>query len=133
MNVYYALGGATIFLIGLVHSWLGERLIFQRLRRSDPARPLVPTRGGEFLQERHVRILWANWHLTTALGWGVAGALLVLARAPASESARWLGLSLAAGLAASAALVLVGTRGRHPGWIGLLVAATLTLLGARGP
>lgn len=133
MNAYYALGGISLLLIGLVHSFLGERLIFQRLRQGDPVRRLVPVRGGELLQERHVRILWATWHLTTALGWGVAAALMVLAHAPASENTSWLGLSLAGGLMGSAGLVLIGTRGRHPGWIALLLSAIFTLLGALGP
>ena len=36
---------------------------------------------------------------------------------------------IATAVLASAALVLVGTKGRHPGWIGLLVVAVLAWLG----
>lgn len=130
MNLFYAAASATVFALGLTHSLIGEWLIFQRLRRDDPARPIVPTRGGEPLRERHLRILWANWHVTTALGWAVAGVLLMLARAPDFAGSREIAWALAAGMAASGGLVLSGTRGRHPGWIGLMLAAVLTVLGA---
>lgn len=130
MNLLYT-AAATLCALGLAHSLMGERLIFQRLRRGDPARPIVPTQGGNLLRERHVRILWANWHLTTALGGANVAVLLLLARTPAQSGTREIAMALAAGLGASGALVLYGTRGRHPGWIGLLLAAALTLLGAR--
>lgn len=91
----------------------------------------MPTRGGDLLRERHLRILWASWHITTALGWAVAAVLLMFARTPAEVGACDIARALAAGMGASGLLVLFGTRGRHPGWIGLLLAAGFTLLGAR--
>jgi hypothetical protein len=48
---------------GFVHSLLGERLIFRHLRASS----LVPSLPAPPLQSRHVRILWATWHLASVL------------------------------------------------------------------
>ncbi|KFC66715.1 hypothetical protein FG93_04194 [Bosea sp. LC85] len=60
------LAGALMLVIGLIHSVLGEMLIFRHMRRGS----LVPTMGQPLLRERHVRILWASWHLPSILGWG---------------------------------------------------------------
>ena len=126
-NGFLGAAAAVLVLVGLVHSILGEYLIFARMRR----RGLVPTEGGNILRERHVRILWATWHALTAVGWGIAVILWRFAQRPVIESAqRDVLLILALALAAAAALVLVGTRGRHPGWIGLLLVALLSWSGS---
>jgi len=40
-----------------------------------------------------------------------------------------IGKAVCSALLSSSALVLVATKGRHPGWAGLLVAALLVLAG----
>ncbi len=126
MNTPLAAAAALTVVIGLVHSVLGERLVFSRLRQGT----LVPTQGGTLLRGAHVRILWATWHVVSVLGWGVAGVLLMLAAEPAlGPLHRGLLKLIALAMLASGALVLVGTRGRHPGWIGLVGVAVLTWLG----
>jgi hypothetical protein len=121
MNTLLLIASLLIALISLVHSILGEVLIFNRLRSSG----LVPTHGGSVLREAHVRILWASWHVVTLLGWALAALLLRIAgvsQAPVSifvlQASMWA-------LVASALLVLYGTRGRHPAWAGLLLVALL--------
>ena len=101
---------------GVVHSLLGERLIFRHLRQSS----LVPSLPAPPLQGRNVRILWATWHLASVFGWVLAGLLWQLAKNPgvALSASSVLGAS-AAGFLVGALLVLVGTRGRHPGWVAL--------------
>lgn len=126
MNLYFAAAGVLAFLIGLVHSVFGERLIFRRMR----AGGFIPTNGGQVLREPHVRILWASWHVVTVLGWCVAVALLWLAqpsKAPLAQSV--VSMAIVGALLGSSLLVLVGTKGRHLGWVGLLVAAIVTLAG----
>lgn len=126
MNTALAAAAVLSLVIGLVHSVLGERLVFSRLRQGT----VVPTQGGTLLRGAHVRILWATWHVVTVLGWGVAGVLLLLAAEPALGPLHLSLLQLIAlAMLASGALVLVGTRGRHPGWIGLVGVAVLTWLG----
>ena len=128
MNSYLMAAGVMAFIVGLVHSMVGEILIFRGLR----SRGIVPTDGGQLLRERHVRILWASWHLVTVLGWCLAAVLVWLAQDPSrSESHQFIGRAIAAAMLVSAAFVFVGTKGRHPGWVGLLGVAVLVLMGER--
>jgi hypothetical protein len=127
MNIHFLAAALLLIVIGLVHSVLGEWLIFRRMRNEG----FIPTNGGELLREPHVRIIWATWHLVSVLGWGIATVLLWLAQAtqaPLTQSL--IPQALSATLAASSALVLIGTKGKHPGWIGLMVAAGLIWAGA---
>ena len=108
---------------GVVHSFLGERLIFRQLRVGS----IVPTLPAPPLQNRHVRILWATWHLASVLAWAFAGLLWQLARASLpSLSAQSVLMAAAAGFIAGSLLVLFATRGRHPGWIALAVVGALS-------
>jgi hypothetical protein len=126
MNTYFVAAAALIFVIGLIHSVLGERLVFRKMR----VRGIVPTNGGQVLRESNVRILWASWHMVTVTGWCLALALWWLADPVHADLARsGLSMAITGALAGSAALVLIGTRGRHPGWAGLLAAASLALAG----
>jgi hypothetical protein len=126
MNPYLTSAAVLAFLVGLVHSVLGEVLVFSRMRQGQ----VVPTNGGSLLRQSHVRILWASWHLLTVFGWGFAAALLLLAQTPAVGTLRThLLLGVVAAMVLGSALVLYGTRARHPGWVGLLGVAVLTWLG----
>jgi len=126
MNTYFVAAAAIAFIVGLVHSVLGEILIFRRLR----LRGLVPTNGGNLLHERHVRIIWATWHIVTVFGWCLGAVLLRLALpADRTGSAVFIEHAIVLAALAASALVLFGTRAKHPGWIGLLAIAVCTWLG----
>ena len=128
MNLYLMAAGVLAFIVGLVHSVLGEILIFRGLR----SRGIVPTDGGQLLRERHVRIIWASWHVLTVLGWCVATILWWLAQdSSLSQSHEFVARAIAAAMLVSAAFVFVGTKGKHPGWAGLLGVAVLVFLGER--
>jgi hypothetical protein len=127
MNWYFFSAAALAFVVGLVHSILGEKLIFRRMRSSG----VVPTNGGGVLREPHVRILWATWHVVTALGWCAAAILLWLALPSSTHLVQSvLPKAIGAAMLASSVLVLVGTNGKHPGWVGLLLVAILTTAGS---
>ena len=129
MNWYFVAAAVLTFVVGLVHSVLGERLIFRRMRSTGC---FIPTEGGQVLREPHVRILWASWHVVTAMGWCVAVALLWLALPSEKQLASPLVAgAIAAAMLTSSLLVLVGTRGKHLGWVGLLGVAILVALGLR--
>lgn len=116
MQPLLAIAAALAVAIGIVHSVLGEILIFRHLRQST----LVPSLPAPPLQGRNIRILWATWHLASVFGWVLAGLLWQLARSPGlALPASSVMSAAAAGFLAGALLVLVGTRGRHPGWIAL--------------
>jgi hypothetical protein len=125
MNSCLVIAAILAFLVGLVHSVLGEKLIFCRLRQGS----LVPTNGGSLLRERHVRILWASWHVLTVFGWCIAAVLLWLSL-PASipRPARFIEYAVIVTMLAGAALVFFGTRAKHPGWVGLLAVAVFVWL-----
>lgn len=128
MQSLYLLAGTLAAVTGLAHSVLGERLIFRHLRNGT----LVPARAAAPLHERHVRILWATWHIGSVFGWGFAGVLFQLAVSPNDASLRSLMVAaLCLAYAGSGLLVLVGTRGRHPGWIALLLVAVLAWVAGR--
>ena len=65
MAVQPLLAGASLLAIltGVVHSLLGERLIFRHVR----SKSVVPSLPAPPLQARHIRILWATWHLASVL------------------------------------------------------------------
>ncbi|MBI3898274.1 MAG: hypothetical protein HY308_08250 [Gammaproteobacteria bacterium] len=129
MNWYFVVAAALAFLVGLVHSVLGEKLIFHRLKEGG----FVPTNGGNVLDEKHVRILWASWHVLTVFGWCIASVLLRLSLPSASASSAWfVGQAFVVAMLAGSALVFIGTRAKHPGWAGLLGVAVFVWLGRVG-
>jgi drug/metabolite transporter (DMT)-like permease len=126
MNFYLVIAAIVAFLVGLVHSALGEMLIFRRLREGR----VVPTNGGTVLQERQVRILWASWHVLTVFGWCIAAVLLWLSLHSSSPSStQFIEYAVVIAMVAGSTLVFVGTKARHPGWVGLLAVAVFVWLG----
>ncbi|KQV53479.1 hypothetical protein ASC95_12155 [Pelomonas sp. Root1217] len=128
MNPWLVGAAALVFVIGLAHSWLGERMVFRHLR----AGGLVPVGGQPALREFQTRILWASWHVVTALAWALAVVLAWLAQpAVQAMSGGIIEAAAATALAVSGGLVLLSNRGRHPAWIALLAAAALVLMSQR--
>lgn len=115
-------------IVALVHSILGEIMIFRRLRK--PGR-VIPSDGGDRLLGSNVRILWASWHVLTVFGLGMAAMLLRLASSTRTAEHDFIAHTIVVSMLGGSVLVLVGTRGRHPGWIGLLGVAVLVWLGLR--
>ena len=114
--------GLLAILIGLIHSVMGEKLIFSRMRNEG----FIPTVCKPQLKERHVRILWTSWHLVTVFGWTI-GAILFCLASPSYVSSyqEVIGNIILISMLFSSLLVLVGTKGMHPGWLGLLAVAIL--------
>lgn len=121
MRTLLLAAGAIAAVTGLIHSVLGEILIFRHLRNGG----LVPALGAPPLQARNIRIIWATWHLASVFGWAFAGVLFGLAFDHPSPDLLILSAVVYAH-AAGAILVLLGTKGRHPGWIALAAVAALT-------
>lgn len=125
MSVSLLLSAAIVLAcVGVGHSILGETMIFRRVRRGG----VLPTDAAPPLRGRHVRILWATWHIASVFGWALAAILFRLATAPDAPIDTFAVRACAVAALASAALVLVATGGRHPGWIGLGAAGLLALL-----
>ncbi len=126
MNSYFIVSACLAFILGLIHSILGEVLIFRHMRKG----LIIPTDGGSILKERNVRILWASWHIVTIFGWGF-GAILLRLSFPSSQYAFQTTVEAAIlfSMLAASLIVLIGTKGRHPGWFVLLGIAIFLWLG----
>lgn len=129
MQSLYIGAGVLTIITGLIHSVLGETLIFRQLRTGS----FVPASGAPPLRERHIRIIWATWHLASVFGFAFGGVLLWLGLDPSGQS---LGKAVASAVViayvGASMLVLIGTKGRHPGWIALLGVSVITWLAAWG-
>lgn len=107
MMILYVAAAST-FLVGLAHSYLGERYILMRLFR----RGELPKLNGSDLFTR--RVLRFAWHITTLAWWGFGVQLALMARGDASV--RSLALALAITFLLTAAIVAGTSRGRHLAW-----------------
>ncbi len=116
---YYILGAAALCVVlGLIHSVMGEVLIFQRWRRTPPKIP-----------RQHRGIIRATWHITTLLAFVMAILMQTISSYPMDMVMHvmwhW---TIVACFAACCLLVLWLTKGRHPGWIVLLIITGLLAL-----
>ena len=112
----------VVAVIGLVHSILGERVVFPRLF----ALPDLPLLRRD--RTYTVAVLRYAWHLTS-VAWWAAGALLIVL---------WWGkgdlrqsVVVVASLLLLTGVTILATCGRrHPGWPLFLIAAAATWYGA---
>ena len=122
MNTALVLAAGGLALVGVVHSVLGELLVFRALRTEG----IVPTGGRPVLREWQVRILWGTWHLATVLGWALSALMWRLGTAPVdADLGAWVADVAGFATLASGVLVFYATEGRHPAWFALLVVAAL--------
>lgn len=128
MNQYLWVAGLICFILGLVHSILGEVLIFRNLRKS---KKIIPTITKSKLKERHLRIIWATWHLTSLFGGCIGAILLEVAtkyNIQTNELLQFILTSTTITMFCSSLLVFIATKGKHLGWAILLIIGILTLL-----
>tara|TARA_B100000809_G_C15134624_1_gene530010 strand:- start:4273 stop:4665 length:393 start_codon:yes stop_codon:yes gene_type:complete len=129
MNIYFLSAGILCFILGLVHSFLGEYLIFKDKRNKGN---LVPTKVNRELKERHLRIIWATWHLSSFFGWCIGAFLIKISLEQNkldSEFINFMINSTVITMLASSLLVLIGTKAKHPGWIVLILIGILLIIG----
>lgn len=120
MNPVLLLAAVLTFLLAAAHSILGERLIFRHLVGENS----WTAEATGLLSSRRWAALRSSWHLVSILGCGLGLVLLVLAGALSRDESKLVGATfLISGLYWS-----VGTRGKHPGWIVMLMIAVLTFL-----
>lgn len=117
------LAGVLAILLGIIHSVMGEILIFNQLRQSS----VVPNLAPAPLKQRHINIVWASWHIVSILG-AALGLLLILMRNEWLQQTIYFKWTIILSMAASGLLVLLATRGRHPGWFVLMLIAVLLIL-----
>lgn len=118
---------ALIAVVGLAHSYLGERFILMRLfKRTD-----LPQLFGS--ADFTIRTLRFAWHLTTVAWFGFAALLYQLAEGSVSDHS--VAMVVAVTALVSFVVAFIGSRGRHLAWLAFLavgmVALYATIEGAR--
>lgn len=129
MNIYIFIAGILCFLLGIIHSILGEFLIFKNKRNKGS---LVPSKKSPVLKERHLRIIWATWHLASLFGWCIGAVLIHISlnqNASLFDSFDFILQTTMYIMFFASLLVCLGTKAKHPGWVVLLIIGILLLVG----
>lgn len=122
MAIWLYIAALLTFIVGLGHSYLGERYILIRLFRRDD---LPRTMGSA---EYTKRVLRFAWHITTLAFWGFGAILILLAGDTFTASAAFTVLTVT--FFSFFAITLIGSGGRHLAWILFLIIAIICLIGA---
>lgn len=96
-------------LLGVVHSYLGERYILIRLFK----RELPKLLGDDWFTKRVLRFAW---HLTTVAWWGFAGILFILSN-PGEYIQKQILMVIAVVFLVSGLFSASFTKGKHISWI----------------
>ena len=125
MNTFMAAAAVLSLLGAVLHSVLGERLIFRSLSLDG-----LPAVAGSALFTR--RVLQFFWHTVSVAWLGFAVLLWHLGQhATLDPIGRWTATVIGWTFLGSSMLALAGSRGRHFAWVILLVIAACIWLGLR--
>ena len=112
-------GAFVAILLGLVHSYLGERYILTRLFK----RELPKLLGSDWFTKRILRFAW---HLTTVAWWGFAGILFIFS-SPGEHIQKQILMVIAVVFLVSGLLSASFTKGKHISWIFFWLISGLSL------
>lgn len=125
--MYYLMAGFLAITLGVVHSILGEVLVFRHLRESD----IFSDNPESKLKERHYKTIWSTWHLVTLFGWGFGVILIIQSWSLTSEvTLDKISMAISLLFLVSAIYWFIGTRGKHPAWVILGIISLLAWLAA---
>ncbi len=113
---------AILVFIGCAHSYLGERVVFNRLF----ALPDLPLLHGD--RRYTEQVLRFAWHLTSLAWWGFAAIVAVLAGT--AVTTRLVGMLIGATVILSGAVIVATAGRRHPAWWMFLVSGAGILAGS---
>lgn len=122
MNTYYQTAAVLVFLLGVVHSLVGEQYYLRKLFR----RELPFYVGSEAFVNHTTRI---SWHLSTIAWFGLAYILNTIAGDAENPFSTTIAYTVAAIFFASAILAAAASKGRHLNWIAYLLISLTTWLG----
>ncbi len=114
------LAAVLAILIGVLHSYLGERAILIRLLRRNNLPRLF---GGDWFTKRVLRFAW---HLTTIAWWGFA-AILYIFSAPTDNLPKQTLIIISAVFLLSGILSSAFTKFKHFSWIIFWAISILSL------
>jgi hypothetical protein len=120
MNIFFAVAAFLFIVLGMGHSYLGERYILIPLLKRGHLPKIF---NSELLTERTLRFAW---HLTTIAWFALASILLALDMIfPRAAIARIITLASFG----SFVLALIITRGKHFSWVVFLAISLAVWLG----
>lgn len=109
--------------VGLLHSWLGERLLIGPLLAA-------PSADGPLARGFLRRVLRNAWHITSFAWAGMGLVLASLAFAPLDAQGRRVAVVIGAVFVGHGLFVFAMSRGRHVGWPFFLAIGGLALWAA---
>lgn len=109
----YYIASILLLIIGVAHSYLGERYILIRLFRREDLPKLF---GGDEFTKSTLRFAW---HLTTVAWWGFAAILFHLAQSGGATGS--VGNIIGVTFLIHFAIALLGSKGKHLSWVFFLV------------
>ena len=124
INIYFFIAGILCFILGIAHSILGEYLIFNPLRKKRTS-----IKRDNLFQKKHLGIIWATWHLASIFGFAFGWILIKFSSNENHILTNNFALPIILATGLSSFLVLYATKGRHPGWIVLMLIAILISFG----
>jgi hypothetical protein len=107
MNLQLAIAGVLAVLLGVTHSWIGERLIVQPVLAAEDFPKLRGSRRGM------AKIVRFAWHLTSVYFVAMGTLLLYYSRNPKDATVLTV---VAVTYFISAVVTLGASRGRHYAW-----------------
>ena len=130
MNAYFVLAALIAFILGIVHSYMGEKYLISPILRSEHL--IGALSGSVGLKKVALRVCW---HFATIAMWGTAATLVFLSSLPFSHTSMVVARIVSLTFAAYTVLVFLtpGLRlihlRRHLAWAAFLAIAVLSWLG----
>ena len=130
MNTYFVIAGLIAFILGIAHSYLGEKYLIIPILQSEHL--LTVLSGSVSLKKVALRVCW---HFATIAMWGAAVMLFVLSSLPVNQTSTVVVRIISLTFAAYTVLVFLtpGLRlihlRRHLAWVAFLAIAVLSWLG----
>ena len=116
------IGTILLLIIGLVHSYLGEKYLLIRLFRCNDLPKLL---GSDWFTKRVLRFAW---HLTTLAWWGFAAILYVLS-IPSVNIRTEILIIISVVFVLSGIVSLLFSRGKHLSWLFFFTIAATSYYG----
>ncbi len=130
MNKFFVLAGLIAFILGIAHSYLGEKYLIIPILQSEHL--ISALSGSVGLKKVALRICW---HFATIAMWGAATTLVFLSSLPLNQTSIVVARIISLTFVADTLLVFLtpGLRliylGRHFAWVAFLAIAVLSWLG----
>lgn len=122
MNFYFFISAVLAFIMGLVHSLMGERYFLPRLFQREDLSSL----GSEAYVNRNTRLAW---HLTTIAWWNAAAILIVLSFRQLDQTT-WIVVRIISNIFfLSGVFSFIGSRGRNLLWVVFMLISLLSWVG----